>query len=182
MKNFPYNLRARREAFTLLEILIVLAIITTIAVMGAGSYRLARRGIAIDIQSDKIVVLLKPYRDSSKFRDASKSTSYCYGMRLEKGVGPQRVEAPYDNAQRKCGEQAVTAMADWPTDIIITGIETDTIPVEHAVVLFAPPRGRMDLDPSAREIRATIGFENNASNATRTLSISRDTGTIEKTK
>lgn len=184
--NFFTSVRARREAFTLLEILIVISIITMVSLMGAGSYKLARRGIAIDLQGDKIVVLLNQYRDLSKFRDTSKESSTCHGLYFKKGEMPQKVEAPYNPATRTCSDQTTTTLlSDWPSDIVVNTLESDILPLEQATIFFSPPRGRMIFDnnaQSAHEIRATITFHGGASTALRSIVINRDTGTVEKRK
>lgn len=95
-----------KSGFTLIEILIVIAIISILAAIAVGSYGIARKKAKIDVVTDNLVSLLKQQQSLAKagksvvttqaFVDGvggsggsggsqqKMSTSFCYGMKFEK--------------------------------------------------------------------------------------------------
>ncbi len=112
----PYLMR-ERKAFTLIEMLIVVAIIAILAMIAVGAYGSARRSAQIDLMADNLVSSLKyqqslskagkVVRESDQVGDEEQSVqTKCYGMYFSKNGGEsgengdgtpliQFVETPY---------------------------------------------------------------------------------------
>lgn len=166
-----------RGGFTLLEILIVISIILIVGVMGAASYTLARRGIAIDLQSDKLVVTM------NKLRDEAKISAKCTGIAFANDSAPQLISGEYVKSSRACdGVRTKSPISGWPSDISVTAINTDSLPTNELEVIFVPPRGVMQIEPAARNVEIQLTFTKTSEPVSRIISISKDSGTIEKHK
>ncbi|MEK9132909.1 MAG: prepilin-type N-terminal cleavage/methylation domain-containing protein [Patescibacteria group bacterium] len=153
----------KTSGFTLMEIIIVVGIILILAVMGMGSYSIARRAIVMDLETDKLVALLNSTRDESK------KTAKCFGIRFAKNSAPRKIHSIYANYVNGCSNEFALVDVEWSKEIVVG---------EDLTVIFIPPQGAMKLDPEAKTAQIVLNY--NGTNSVRTISFNTETGKIEK--
>lgn len=159
-------------AFTLIEILIVISIILIIASMGIGAYSSARRGITVDLESDKIVATLH------SFRSEAQNTSKCIGMIFQKGKTPRRIESGFLNMVDGCDTTSGSSPLPFDSDIAVSALTLGINQRGEFSVLFVPPLGIMQFVPSAGD--GSIEISTKTSSSKRTIVLNSQTGKIEK--
>lgn len=153
----------KTSGFTLMEIIIVVGIILILAVMGMGSYSVARRAIVMDLETDKLVALLNSTRDEAK------KTSKCFGIRFSQDAAPKKIHSIYANYVNGCSNEFALVDVEWAKEVVVG---------EDLTVLFVPPQGTMRLDPEAKTGEVVLSYK--GTNSTRTISFNTETGKIEK--
>lgn len=164
----------KKRAFTLIEVLVVMAIITVIAVMGAGAYSLAQQGITLDLAGDTIVGQLHGLRGKAQ------AQSRCFGMRFIKNHTPEIIEMPLRDRVHGCGNIDKLIQMPLRRTVAIGELTTEgTIPTDRLTVIFGPPYGAMQIVPNARTATLTVLNEKNPSSR-RVITLNAETGGIEK--
>lgn len=129
------------HGFTLIEIIVVIAIIMIFAAVSAGGFSAMRRTVALDISTDTIVNTLNALRGESQ-----RGTS-CSGMQFQAGSTPKKITALYSNATRSCNLSSLQESPFiWNHD---STIESDL------TILFAPPRGTMVAPTEEKKLTLT---------------------------
>lgn len=152
-----------KRAFTLIEIIFVIAVILLVASLGVGGYTASRRNMAIDLETDRLVVLLH------ELRDASKKGNVCHGIRLKKNEAPRKIEKTYLNKKSGCSNEEKQSEISWEGEV-----ETNELSV-----IFIPPHGEMKIEPVNEETEIRVNLKRNPGN-TRTVMLEPETGRIEK--
>lgn len=163
----------QKQGFTLVEIIIVIGIILVIAGIGIGAYGNARRGIAVDLESDKIIATLHSLRSESQ------SVTRCVGIVFKKNQTPRRIESAYLNAVDGCDAISESRPLILDENIVVSALTLDGGQRSEFSVLFAPPLGTMRFIPSAGEGLLTISTKAGSASA-RTIALNSQTGKIEK--
>lgn len=155
-----------KHAFTLIEILLVLSVILIVATLGIGSYTVARQNMAIDLEADRLVVVLH------ELRDASRAGARCLGLRFEKNENPQKIETAYRNPRQGCDPNETSSPIPWSPEI--------SMAQENAVsVLFIPPHGNMKIQPDAAFVEVILALKK-VPQKTRAIMLEPKTGKIWK--
>ncbi|MEK7524041.1 MAG: hypothetical protein AAB588_03330 [Patescibacteria group bacterium] len=160
-------------AFTLLEIVIVIGIILLLATLGIGSYSAARRSLTIDLETDKLVQLV------SSLREISKTSPQCAGIRFETNRPSQKIVYAYKNSVEGCEKNGILTPTNGSSEVTITGIQQGTVIVKTASLLFTPPLGTLQIQPTAENLSITLALKNSPT-VRRTISFELTTGKIEK--
>jgi len=96
-----------RSAFTLIEILIVIAIIGILAVVAVSSYGAVRQKVKIDLMADTLISTIKEQQDAAK---TGRGTPVCYGIYFNSAASASQIQlitAPY------VAVESVGEMADY---------------------------------------------------------------------
>ena len=86
-----------KKAFTLVEMLIVITILSILAFAAVSSYSIARQRAQMDLAADGLVSTLKQQRELAKSGKAVNGKTLCYGLLFQTGEEPyvQYLQAPY---------------------------------------------------------------------------------------
>jgi len=159
---------SERKAFTLIEMLIVVAIIALLAMIAVGAYSGARRSAQIDIIADNLVSSLKLQQglsksgrvtaDTSGLAGSQQGKSKCYGMSFKTGGGEgsqpaiSYVETPYYTIHPNKPTADVCDLSekeerDFEMDVnyelFMMEAYFDGNEKEDLLILFKPPFGRI---------------------------------------
>ena len=162
-----------KKAFTLVEMLIVVAVIAILAWIAVGAYGGARRQAQIDLIADNLVSTLKQQQSLSKSGRVTgdvgaEEVSKCYGMYFHKGgedLGEfkiQTIVADYypviDNKADVCDlDNAMTTDFESVTDFEMSKIEKfGQDEVEEVIIMFKPPFGRIVVGKNYSELEALV--------------------------
>lgn len=154
-----------KRAFTLIEIIFVIAVILLVAALGVGGYTASRRNMAIDLETDRLVVLLH------ELRDASKKGNVCYGLRLKKNEALLKIEKTYLNKKAGCGDVKKQSEILWEGEV----------DVSELAIIFIPPHGEMKIEPVNEKTEIRVNLKKNHENG-RTVLFEPKTGLIKKSK
>lgn len=149
-----------KRAFTLIEMLIVIAIIAILAVLAVSAYGGARRSAQIDLAADGLVSALKMQQGLSKSgRVVEGAGSRCFGMYFSKEVEEgqtqiQYVETPYYSVHPSRSEADVCDLsektlrkyeADADFELFMIEKFSQGNEAEELLILFKPPFARVVL-------------------------------------
>lgn len=168
------------HAFTLVEILVVIAIIAIFAVIGLGSYRGARNTLVIDLEADKLVAFLQSAREETR------EAPHCVVIQFLGGA-LERYQVPFINPVAGCGEipqnGATISPISFPfdKDVSLAGIILDGKQQTSAKIIFSPPNGRISFGPAGAQESLSLGL-NSVPGLIRTVTVTSATGQIEKIK
>ncbi len=171
------------RGFTIIEFLIVITIIMTLAVMGAGAYSAGRKIAVIDLHAEKLVSVLNSLRDKARAGAKSGATPKCYGLTFTVGSAPKLVERNYLNSRELCENtlQPVEAF-EWQPDvklksILVSGNE-NSAPLD---VIFYPPHGNiLPITGISSDQNTRFTFIIEYKDRTRTIEVDETSGRIEK--
>ena len=161
-----------KNAFTLVELMIVIVIIIILAVAGTGAYSAARQRLIPDIEADKIIAMLNTLRSTAK------SSALCEGVIFEKNGEMQITEAPYINPSQPCG-QTRAQRASFSKSVSLTKIMVDEAEHDTLQLQFIPPQGNIDFSLEGGQTILTIAATNAPENF-KTIIINKQSGVIEK--
>lgn len=170
----------RYAAFSLIEMVIVISIITIMSTIGITSYRSAKRGILIDIESDKLVVLMQKMR--SQTRAGGQTKPQCFGVFFKLNEKPQQLVTTYNTETKKCnaeGADAETSDIEWSDELALQHITADQSEPSELKIFFLPPHGDLKMKPLSADL--LVGFTGGFPQQRR-IFINGASGTIEKTK
>jgi len=165
------NWFVKKKGFTLIEILIVLGIISTILLVGLGSYGVVQKKMRLEIAANTMQSIIAEARDKSKvgYYETVSSKSLCFGFRLTPGEFVELLTTKYDRLQvdQKCsslGQDIKEAqIQDLQNDIVIKKIDKfDEEITDPLDVFFAPPFGDIEVlglsAASNPEIMVSVGY------------------------
>jgi len=165
------NRRPQQKGFTLIEIVIVIAIIIIISTLGVGSYSSINNNLAIDFFADNFISKLHSTRVSTQ------SQPKCLGLRLQKDAEVKATESAYKNARTGCEKNKKTTTLDLGKNIVASQILLDGIETESVDIFFEPPAGIMKFSPDGKNIEIIFALVTDATK-TRTVTIEKNTGKI----
>lgn len=116
-----------KNAFTLLELVVVISIIVIMSVIGISNYRSAKENLTIGLETDKLVSLLQSAREETR------TTPRCVEIHFEKNSPPQKRTGVYKNPVEGCHFGDTEYVRADTADGVIT---LDTLSV-----VFVPPNG-----------------------------------------
>jgi prepilin-type N-terminal cleavage/methylation domain-containing protein len=169
------NWFVKKKGFTLIEILIVLGIISTILLVGLGSYGIVQKKMRLEIAANTMQSIIAEARDKSKVgyyetgANIISPKSLCFGFRLTPGEFVELITTKYDRLQvdQKCStlDQDIqkSQIQDLQNDIVIKKIEKFNEEITDPLDLFfAPPFGDIEViglsAASNPEIIVTVGY------------------------
>lgn len=141
----------KRDAFTFIEMLIVIAILAILALMALGSYGSARKSAQMGVIMDTVASSIKQQQGLAKSgKVVGDGGSKCYGMVFSKeaDVKIQYVETPYYPVKKG------TSFADYCAldESIVRDFENETdfelIEPESLLILFKPPFAKIEIGDS----------------------------------
>jgi len=144
----------KHHAFTLIEILIVLAIVSILAIVAISSFGLARQKARMDITADALVNLFK--QQQSLARSGVGSVPMCYGIyfKIDDPAQVYAVAAPYIAVDASVDatkadfcdirrDKLTISRFDQFEDNKLIGLSKFGVEVNELMVLFRPPRARV---------------------------------------
>lgn len=165
-----------KKGFTIIELLIVIAVIGIVAGLGVSAYSVARRAIAIELQADSLVAELQSLREDSK------RSSVCVGIRLAEKEVPQKITAPFKNKIEGCGEANSQEFLLWPADTAISFLQLEGRPTKKYDILFVPPLGSIRLSSDAAQAHVWLSLKRAPELNERIVEITALSGVIHKIK
>lgn len=164
-----------KNAFTLIELIIVITILIIITAVGVGAYSGIRRTLLIDLQADTLVTIL------GNMQSEVKNAPRCVGIRFEQDKAPQRIEAAYSSGTRTCGQVALVSSFALPAELRVAQVRADLAPTKTLSILFTPPHATVSLQPGSSLGDIIVALKNDAKRY-RTVRVHKATGVIEKIK
>lgn len=171
------GLYSKKKGFTLVEILIVLAVISMVVLIGVSSYGTVRKKIRLDIAANSLQSTIVEARDKTRAGyyssedsvSVSDSASICFGFSIKKGEFVNFLSAGYDRLKpegSKCDKaNAVQALLkDNEKDIIVKDLfiyEDDS--ADEVVIFFAPPNANIEIENTFSsgdkpELKVVLGY------------------------
>ncbi len=167
-----------KSGFTLIELIIVFAIIGIMAISAIGSYSQVRASAELSLQVDEIVSELR--KTQSKAQNSGNNK--CFGLRFDnstENAGIFYTEAEYKNPVSKCSVEEVTNSyyeKNLKTHKIIDGTTRNP---DNINILFVPPKGEIFIpDFPAKEIVIELSIKEKTNN--QQIVINQVNGTIQK--
>lgn len=175
------NKLSKKKGFTLVEILIVLAVISMVILLGVSSYGMARKKIKLDIATNSLESTIIEARNKTRSGyydgndgDVADAKSLCFGFVISKDAFIQPQMTDYDRLAPKGSQCDVknaqnVLLTDLDPDIVVKdmifyGNETG----EEFQVFFAPPDANIEIEKplitqDKPELKVVIGYENSNS-------------------
>lgn len=171
----------KKKGFTLVELLMVMAIISLVVFIGVSSYGVVRKKMQLDISANTVESIIVEAREKTRagyFDKASESelaaTSYCFGFRVTTDGFIELLQTRYDRLRSK-GEQCdITQDPDMlrtgrqDENIIIKSVKAfgnDISSGDNMEAFFSPPYADVEINnlaynpQGAQEIRIVIGYK-----------------------
>lgn len=170
-------LKEKKKGFTLVELLIVIAIIGVIITISVSSYGIVRKKVRLDIAANTIESMIVEARDKTRSGyyeangDIAEATSLCFGFRAIKDEYIERLKAPYDRLRLKddkCNKLKAETIgqASEEDDIVIKRINLYGDADEDEIdIYFAPPNASTELNRKSIQqgntvLTIVIGYKN----------------------
>jgi len=158
----------KRKAFTLIEILIVVAILAILTLTVIANYSGARQKAKIDVVTDTLISVLKEKQSNSKNgKGGSGETSLCYGLMFQTAgsLYVQELQADYfsvnpdinPNKADFCDTRPgylTQKQFDLMEDYKIKEINAFGIDKDSYVIMFRPPEGRISVGEDLDNVAA----------------------------
>lgn len=166
------NLRnSKKKGFTLVEILIVLAIISTVVLLGVSSYSIVRKKIRLDIAVNNVESIIAEARDRTKagYHELG-GRPFCFGFQIEQGKFIDSLQTSYNRLEDIKCSRAETDKKKRRIGEIDEGVEIKEIELlgnleeNEVLVFFIPPNAKPEISPVTGDIdqdpilRIVIGF------------------------
>jgi len=148
----------KKKGFTLVEILIVIAIISLVVLLGFSSYGIAQKKARLDMAASSVQSMIAEARDKSKSGhfeaggDILAAKSLCYGFRAYPGGSFELLSTTFnrlainDKCSRLSNDIKVVKQLETLQDIIIKKIESfGKEQIDPVVVFFMPPKGEAEI-------------------------------------
>lgn len=151
----PNKAFTSRKGFTLIELIIVIAILATLATISISGYLETRRTADINIQTDTIVAKLREAKGQSQNATPINDTLYCIGYFFSRGQKVKEVKIPYNNQFTPClYNPEKTIQTDLPdTNLTVKEISVieSTTPTnqDNLTILYYPPKGEFKVYPNS---------------------------------
>jgi prepilin-type N-terminal cleavage/methylation domain-containing protein len=174
MNNFA---KLKKKGFTLIEILIVIAIIGTIITVGVGSYGIARKKVQLDVAANTLESVIVEAREKTrsgiyqKSGEITQGVSYCFGINVTNGKYIDLYRAPYNRLSPKhnqCDKSKRELVKEIKHDenLVVKGIEFFGNEVSDVIeIYFAPPKAEIELPVTLIGtdkplLKVVVGFKN----------------------
>lgn len=167
---------SKKKGFTLVEILIVLAVISMVMLLGVSSYGMARKKIQLDIAANSFEATIVEARDKTRSGyydmddpEVSQASSFCFGFSIEKEGFITLLRTDYNRLAQtgsKCDTQNAipTINADLNEDIVVKELSVYGEQIQDSIeVFFAPPDAAIEFEKPGvvkdePELRAVLGY------------------------
>jgi len=167
---------SKKKGFTLVEILIVLAVISMVILIGVSSYGVVRKKVKLDIAVNYLQSTIVEARDKTRAGyyleddlEIADAVSLCFGFTVKKGEFITPLTANYDRLKQKgsqCDIQNAKQLRilDQDEDIIIKNLSFYGNDIEDEMqIFFAPPDGNIEFKKPAvtqdnPELRVVVGY------------------------
>jgi prepilin-type N-terminal cleavage/methylation domain-containing protein len=188
-----------RPAFTLIEILVVIAIVAMMAVIAIANYGSVRQGAKMDYTADALVNLVNQQQSAARsgkmVADADvEGKTVCYGVIFSKEKPyVQTVQAPYISVDIKIDQnnadfcnmkESVPTPFEQFEDNTVSKIEKFGLPVSDITIMFRPPEARISLGSEKLEYQndstVNITFQSVSGKDVRSFTIDMASGLVER--
>jgi prepilin-type N-terminal cleavage/methylation domain-containing protein len=149
--------KIHRKGFTLIELIIVIAILSILATVSFTTYSETRKSAEISLQTDSIIAKLREAKGESQNvqKDEEDKNVYCIGFKFTKAESSkdsiQRIKIPYQNRFTPCStdtpinNKKLEPIIDNQLNITDIKIQTTVTPtptsVDEFTILYYPPKG-----------------------------------------
>lgn len=165
----------QHKGFTLIELVIVIAIIGIIVAMSLSSYMGYRKSIALSLAVDSLQSAVKQIQQQARSgKTLSDGTIPCYGLLFEQGKPVHFVTATYQKTSGKntsadqiCTQEKIENLIPLMDGINVVGFDSSI----NMRVFATPPRGDIvtsGLDINASSIHFRLQF---GSDSTKSVSV-----------
>jgi len=168
---------SKKKGFTLIEILIVLAIISLVVLLGISSYGIAQKKARLDMAANSVQSLISEARDKSRAgyyestADVLEAKSLCYGFKAYPGGSVELLSTLYNplKLNQKCSlsENDIIVVKKLETlkDIVIKKIDAfGREQSDPVVVFFRPPKAETETAGinsfNENLIKINVGYSN----------------------
>lgn len=185
-----------QRGFTLVEILVVIAIVMMLSTLAVNGYVGYRRSVAVDLAGDNLISQFDELKaktlygegDGQRFSvlkaagesvEAENVQAYCYGVYFEKvdqGFALSRYSVPFDGTQQwREGKWQYVGCAD-PDNLLDLELDEQVYVAEvegveqDFYVVAEPPNGRLSSDLELEELNIVLSSVNSNNNS-RTIKI-----------
>jgi prepilin-type N-terminal cleavage/methylation domain-containing protein len=147
-----------KKAFTLIELLIVIAIIGILTVVSLSSYSSTRQVAEINIQTDTLVTLLRESKGKAQNTTPDEEGKlYCIGFQFSQNSVDtdtpqiQKIKVPYKNQFEPCDteQEPIPEPGLEDIELEITKINlnegADSKEVNQLSILYFPPKGEFKI-------------------------------------
>lgn len=167
---------SKKKGFTLIEILIVLAVISMVILLGVSSYGVVRKKIQLDLAANSLASSIVEARDKTRagyydegVPEIADAASRCFGFVIKKGEFIKPLTTDYDRLAQKgsqCDKQNAKQLyiideekSIVVKDILLYGNDAG----EEIEVFFAPPNANIEIDKplitqDKPELRVVVGY------------------------
>ncbi|PIQ77817.1 hypothetical protein COV82_02580 [Candidatus Peregrinibacteria bacterium CG11_big_fil_rev_8_21_14_0_20_46_8] len=162
-----------RRGFTLLELVIVMAVIMIIAVIGVGAFTTSRQNIQITLAHEETLAALHEIRNDVR------RTSECAVVEFTAGSGVRITRMPYNGEAKNCDSAngGFVPLVHYE-GIHILEIRSGQSTLENVSITFIPPHGDMDFSNGASEIEISLALRKKPI-FSRGIILDAETGRIE---
>jgi|GEM_PF-6709823 len=171
------------KAFTLVELLIVIAIIGMLSVLSIAGYSDYRKNALLDFSVETVIAKMNEMKESANYGvDGVDSTPKCFGVYFESNASGDFDMKSFTqeyNAERKiwdsnvkkwvyegCGKQPGTIssadLKEFTFDKMmrVTGVKIEGTPVSDKLYLrFSPPTGNVDVSANGSDFSSVKNVE-----------------------
>lgn len=188
-----------RPAFTLIEILVVIAIVAMMAVIAIANYGFVRQGAKMDYTADALVNLVNQQQSAARSGKRAPDSDgvekpLCYGVSFSKEKPfVQTVQAPYISVDIKINpndadfcnmKESVSTPFEQFEDNTVSKIEKFGLSAEEITIMFRPPEARISLgsEKLVYQNDPTVGitFQSVSGKDSRSFKIDTASGLVER--
>ncbi len=169
---------SKKKGFTLVEILIVLAVISMVILLGVSSYGIVRKKIRLDIATNSAQSTIIEARDKARagyYNEASAGTdvvdasSLCFGFTVKSGGYVIPLSSGYNRLLTegsRCDKQNAkeTVLTDLDKDIVVKDLFLyGENAGDELTVFFAPPNSNIEFEKplitsDSPELKIVFGY------------------------
>ena len=167
---------SKKKGFTLVEILVVLAVIGMVILLGVSSYGVVRKKVKLDIAANSLQSTIVESRDKTRAgyyddssKDVSEATSICFGFVVKKGEFITPLITDYNRlapkgAQCDSSKERELYVSEPEKEIVVKNIFFYGNELNEEVkVFFAPPDANVETKKPAiiqdkPELKIVIGY------------------------
>ncbi|MFC1600285.1 prepilin-type N-terminal cleavage/methylation domain-containing protein [Patescibacteria group bacterium] len=168
--------KLKKKGFTLIEILIVIAIISTIIMVSVSSYGIVRKKVQLDVAANTLESVIVEAREKTrsgiyqKTGELTEGASYCFGILVENEGYISLYKAPYNrlspkNNQCDKAQGELVKNVEHDDRLIVKGIEFFGDEITDSIeIYFAPPKSVIEIPSTLIGfneplLKVVVGFE-----------------------